>query len=149
MECGSLRNETRNWAVIGKIAGQVPLLTKFLLGGVPGLVFAFLLNGFLVEKVDLDLGLAYGIVLGLQTGMNFFVCRFWVFGGSKGGNLFRSFAIFAAGILIIRLFDWSLYYILTEYCGIFFIFAQGINILMFALVKFEFCRRNFPVIKVS
>jgi putative flippase GtrA len=135
--------------LIGRIIQQVPLLAKFLLGGVPGLVFAFMLNGFLVEKVELNLGLAYGVVLSLQTGMNFFVCRFWVFDGTKAGNLFRSFVIFAVGILFIRLCDWTLYYFMTKHVGVFFIFAQGINIMIFALVKFEFCRRIFPVMPSS
>ena len=129
--------------MIERVIKKVPLLVKFLASGFPALVLAVVLNGFLVEKAKIPISAAYGIVLVIQTVINFFMCRFWVFDAASGRNLASSFTFFAAGILLIRFLDWMVYNFLVSQIGLYFLVAQGVNVLVFALVKFEFSRRLF------
>jgi putative flippase GtrA len=124
---------------------QIPLLVKFLASGFPALVLAVVLNGVLVEKAKLPIAAAYAIVLVMQTTINFFLCRYWVFNAAGGRKLASSFTLFAAGILVIRFLDWMVYNFLVSQIGLYFLVAQGLNVLVFALVKFEFSRRLFAV----
>lgn len=129
--------------MIERVIKKVPLLVKFLASGFPALVLAVVLNGFLVEKAKIPISAAYGIVLVIQTVINFFMCRFWVFDAASDRKLASSFSLFVVGILFIRLLDWLLYNMLTSWIGLFFLIAQGVNVVVFALVKFEFSRRLF------
>ena len=116
---------------------------KFLASGFPALVLALVLNGILVEKAKLPIAAAYAIVLVMQTTVNFFLCRYWVFEGGGGRKIANSFTLFATGILVIRFLDWMVYNFLVSQMGLYFLAAQGVNVVVFALVKFEFSRRLF------
>jgi putative flippase GtrA len=129
--------------LIQKAIKQIPLLVKFLASGFPALVLALVLNGILVEKAKLPIAAAYAIVLVLQTTVNFFLCRYWVFQGGGGRKIANSFTRFATGILVIRFLDWMVYNFLVAQMDLYFLAAQGINVVVYALVKFEFSRRLF------
>lgn len=129
--------------MIQKAIKQIPLLVKFLASGFPALVLALVLNGILVEKAKLPIAAAYAIVLVMQTTVNFFLCRYWVFEGGGGRKIANSFTLFATGILVIRFLDWMFYNFLVSQMGFYFLAAQGVNVVVFALVKFEFSRRLF------
>ena len=134
--------------MIQKAIKQIPLLVKFLASGFPALVLALVLNGILVEKAKLPIAAAYAIVLVMQTTINFFLCRYWVFEGSGGRKIANSFILFATGILVIRFLDWMAYNFLVSRMGLYFLAAQGVNVVVFALVKFEFSRRLFAAKRV-
>lgn len=116
-------------------------LIKFLLAGFPAFLLALPLNFFLVKWLAFPKPGAYALVLVAQTTANFFMCRFFVFEVSASGNLWKSFTVFLHGILLFRLVDWALYSALTTQFHVPFLGVQLFNVGLFALLKFEFCRR--------
>lgn len=118
-------------------------ILRFLIAGLPAFGVAFVLNYLLVKKLEMGTASAYALVLVVQIVINFFACRYFVFDVCPRQNLWKSFLVFFNGIVIFRIFDWAVYTLLTGWFGIPFWAAQLFNVVLFAVLKFEFTRRIF------
>lgn len=118
-------------------------LLRFMLAGGPAFVVAVPLNYLLVHWVGLSKAPAYAIVLAMQMTVNFFICRAFVFESNRTGKTGKSFLIFANGNILFRLADWLVYSFLTKYFGLPYLGVQLFNVVLFALLKYEFARRVF------
>ena len=116
-------------------------LVKFLAAGLPAFLLAVPLNCLLVDGAHLYAPLAYAMVLLLQVSANFFICRWLVFTERNARPIARQYAEFMGGILLVRLVDWSLYSVLVEFAGLFYIGVQIFNVALFALVKYRLSER--------
>lgn len=114
-----------------------------MLAGAPAFLVAVPLNYLLVHQLTMGKPAAYAIVLILQTTVNFFICRAFVFQSRGPESLLKSFLIFFNGIALFRLADWLVYTTLTNLIGLPFLAVQLFNVALFALLKFEFARRVF------
>ena len=130
-------------------AGQYQLkikhqkLLRFMLAGGPAFALAVPLNYLLAHWAGLGKASAYAIVLGLQTTVNFFICRAFVFEPGPAVSPWKSFAVFFPGLILFRLADWLVYVWLTSRFGLPYLGVQLFNAALFALLKFEFSRRVF------
>jgi putative flippase GtrA len=118
-------------------------LSRFMLAGAPAFLAAVPLNYFLVHQLAIGKPVAYAIVLALQTTVNFFICRAFVFQNRMPDGRWKSFFVFFNGIAWFRLGDWLVYATLTNLLGLPFLAVQLFNVALFAWLKFEFARRVF------
>lgn len=117
-------------------------LIKFLAAGLPSFILAVPLNYLFVERLHLPKGPVYAVVLVFQVTVNFFMCRWFVFEKKSTTSLWREFATFAAGILLFRLADWAVYYVLVNVFGFYYIAVQLANVVIFSVAKFLFSERT-------
>ncbi len=116
-------------------------LFKFMLVGLPSFGLALVLNRTLVEYVGWNKSLAYAIVLVMQVSINFFMCRLFVFTKRSDSSLWKQFIQFLGGILFFRIADWGVYTILVEFCGLYYMAIQFLNIFIFAVLKYKYSQR--------
>ncbi len=116
-------------------------LIQFLAAGLPSFLLAVPLNYLLVERLHAPKGPVYAVVLLFQVTVNFFMCRWFVFEKKSATSLWREFAAFTAGILLFRLADWCVYYILVNRFGFYYLAVQLANVVIFSLAKFLFSER--------
>ena len=116
-------------------------LFLFLLAGFPAFLIALPLNYTFVEILNLNKALAYMIVLIVQVSINFFACCLFVFQRDVSKSLPIQFAQFVSGIFFARFFDWVVYSILVHSFGVYFLFVQVANVIVFSLLKFNFAQR--------
>ena len=114
---------------------------KFLLAGLPSFLIAIPVNYFLVEYAHFPKGICYALVLFCQVTINFFVCRIWVFDRTQHMNIGLQFLLFLSNILVFRVLDWGLYYILVTWFDLYYIGVQLGNILFFSFFKFFFSKK--------
>jgi putative flippase GtrA len=118
-------------------------LLRFMLAGGPAFVLAIPLNYLLVHELGWDKSAAYAVVLAMQMTVNFFVCRWFVFDAKPSLSLWKSFVVFINGIALLRLADWLVYVLLTKKFELPYLSVQLLNVLLFAVLKFEFAKRVF------
>lgn len=116
-------------------------LGGFLAAGLPAFILAVPLNWLLVERLGWYKAFAYALVLVFQVTMNFFMCRWFVFTDRKETALGTQFIQFLSGILLFRLADWGLYFLLVSVLGFYFLAVQVTNIFIFAVLKFKFSQK--------
>ena len=115
----------------------------FLLVGIPSYIIALLLNLILVEHLNISIVISYIPVLFLQVIINFILNLKFVFKGNRSKNFYIKMKNFMLLILLVRLFDWVFFVILTQYFIVWYIFAQLINVAIFSFVKFLVSIRIF------
>jgi len=130
---------------VGKIdRARFISLFKFGVSGLPSFLIAIPLNIFLVERVAIDKGVAYAVVITFQVTVNFFVCRYFAFNRKDTKSLWAEFGAFFSGIMIFRIADWGLYYFIVEVIGFpKYVLVQLINVFIFAILKFLFSEMLF------
>jgi putative flippase GtrA len=116
-------------------------LGGFLAAGAPSFALAVPLNWLLVSHLHWNKAGAYGLVLVVQVTLNFFMCRWFVFKNRKQTPLWTQLVRFLSGIMLFRAADWALYTVLVSVLGFYFLAVQVANIVIFAVLKFEFARR--------
>lgn len=116
-------------------------LIRFLLAGAPAFALAVPLNYALVEWGGWSKPIAYAVVLFAQVSFNYWMCRWFVFPGAIKSRWHRDFPLFVAGILGIRMIDWSVYLLLIQRFEVYYLLAQIINVATFALLKFMFSKK--------
>ena len=78
----------------------------FLIAGLPSFILAIFLNLYLVEVVEIDSIISYGIILIIQVIINFFINLKFVFNDNNSKSQLAKFVYFLILILIIRSMDW-------------------------------------------
>jgi len=121
---------------------QAKQFLRFLISGLPSFIVAIPLNIFLVQLLQLHKVLAYCIVLLFQVTVNFFMLKRFAF-QSSGGSIAREFSIFMSGILLFRVLDAIIYALLVQVMGMYYIFAQILNVCVFSVAKFLFSKKVF------
>ena len=119
-------------------------LLKFLAAGGPAFLVGVPLNYLLVEKMATPKPLAYCLVLIFQVSCNYFMCKLFVFRDTSGKGLrfcWKEYGAFVSGIIGFRIMDWLVYLLWIEVIGMYYIFAQIVNVVIFAVVKFLFAER--------
>lgn len=114
-----------------------------MLAGGPAFAVAVPLNYLLVHWLGMGKAPAYAIVLAMQMTVNFFICRAFVFDAPASGGVGKSFLIFVNGNILFRLADWLVYSGLIRCFGLPYLGVQLFNVVLFALLKYEFARRVF------
>lgn len=117
-------------------------LVKFLAAGLPAFALAVPLNYLLVGRLGFPVGPVYAFVLLFQVTVNFFMCRWFVFERRSADSLIRQFATFTAGILLFRLADWAVYYLLVNVFGFYYLAVQLANVVVFSVAKFLFSEKT-------
>ncbi|MGI5867976.1 MAG: GtrA family protein [Kiritimatiellia bacterium] len=124
----------------------------FLVVGVPAFIVAIPLNWALVEHLHVWKPLSYAFVLVIQVSINFFLCRRFVFTPSATKSIGRQYAEFMGSVSIFRGGDFLLYSILTSWIDArhpafteaypqYYITIQILNVIVFSLAKFIFCKK--------
>jgi putative flippase GtrA len=116
-------------------------LGGFLAAGAPSFALAIPLNWLLVTRFHWNKAGAYAVVLTMQVTLNFFMCRWFVFKDRKPTPLWTQLVQFLSGIMLFRAADWALYTLLVSVFGLYFLAVQIANIVIFAVLKFEYARR--------
>lgn len=117
-------------------------LVKFMAAGLPSFLLAVPLNYVLVDWLALPKGPVYAGVLLFQVTVNFFMCRWFVFEKNTTTPLWQEFATFSTGILLFRLADWCVYYVLVNVFGFYYLAVQLANVVIFSVAKFMFSERT-------
>ncbi len=117
-------------------------VARFTAYGIPAFIVAIPLNYLFVEGLQWSMPAAYALVLGIQVTLNFFICTLFVFKRDSSKSLRSQFCLFAAGILVFRALDWSLYSLLVKSTPIHYLAIQLFNTALFAFAKFAFARRT-------
>lgn len=115
----------------------------FLSVGIPSYIIALLLNLILVEHLNISIVISYIPVLFLQVIINFVLNLKFVFKENRSKNFYIKMKNFMLLILLVRLFDWVFFVILTQYFIVWYIFAQLINVAIFSFIKFLVSIRIF------
>ena len=115
----------------------------FLIAGLPSFILAIFLNLYLVEVVQIDSIISYGIILIIQVIINFFINLKFVFNDNNSKSQLTKFIYFLILILIIRSMDWFFFVLLVKYFEIWYLFAQIISVLIFGLAKFYISKKIF------
>lgn len=115
----------------------------FLIAGLPSFILAIFLNLYLVEVVQIDSIISYGIILIIQVIINFFINLKFVFNDNNSKSQLTKFVYFLILILIIRSMDWFFFVLLVKYFEIWYLFAQIISVLIFGLAKFYISKKIF------
>lgn len=116
-------------------------LAAFLVAGIPMFMLAVPLNWFLVSVVGLPKSGTYALVLVVQSSVNFFICRWFVFREHRTRPLMDGFVPFVSGLLVFRAADWAVYTLLVSYLGLWYLGVQIANAFVFSLLKFGFANR--------
>ncbi len=116
-------------------------LVAFLAAGAPAFGLALGLNYLLVDRFRAPAAPAYAIVLVAQVTLNYFMCRWFVFRAAGRRARWGEYGLFTGGILAFRAVDWLLYVFLVKGLGVYYLVAQGLNVVVFALAKFLFAER--------
>jgi len=116
---------------------------RFMCAGIPAFLVAFGLNYLLVTQLAAPKPLAYALALIVQLGINFFICRYFVFAVHPTFHAVKSFLVFFNGVAFFRLLDWGLYVLLTSHFHFPFWAVQLFNIALFSILRFEFSRSLF------
>ena len=125
-------------------------LFLFLAVGLPAFAIAFPLNYVFVELCGLHKAIAYAIVLFVQVNINFPLCRKFVFTPNQQKPIHKQYLEFMASVIVFRFFDWLFYtfcveaikfeiIILGKNC--YYLFYQLLNVIVFSIAKFLFCKR--------
>lgn len=115
----------------------------FLIAGLPSFILAIFLNLYLVEVVQIDSIISYGIILIIQVIINFFINLKFVFNDNNSKSQLTKFVYFLILILIIRSMDWFFFVLLVKYFEIWYLSAQIISVLIFGLAKFYISKKIF------
>lgn len=115
----------------------------FLVVGLPSFLLAVPINYILVDRLELQMSLAYAIVLLIQVSVNFLLCRVYVFENTSTSSFQRQYLMFLVGIASFRFVDWLLYTILVASTEIYYLYVQLANVLVLSLVKFLYSKRIF------
>jgi putative flippase GtrA len=118
------------------VKNHLKKLIKFGLAGGPSLLVAFLFNHFMVNTAHINELIAYAITIIIQTIINFFICRIFIFIDLNNKHIFKQFYQYFSGLLCLRIADWGLYAIWINFFGIYFLLAQAINLCIFFLLKY-------------
>ena len=118
-------------------------LLRFWMAGLPAFGAALLANILLVENLYWPEPIAYFVVLWLQMSINFFACRILVFDSTRQVAVFRQYAHFLSGVGTVRLIEWLFYIIFVEVFHVYYLAAQLISIVLFAVLKFKFAESLF------
>jgi len=110
---------------------------KFLIAGLPSFIVAIALNYFLVEFVQIYVSIAYLLVLIVQVTVNFFFVTHYVFDSHNDSHLFVKFYRFFSGIMGVRFVDWCMYTLLVTTFGLYYLYVQIFNVVLFSLVKYK------------
>jgi putative flippase GtrA len=121
---------------------QTRLFMRFLASGLPSFLLAIPLNIFLVQVLLIHKVPAYCLVLLFQITLNFFVLKRFAFRSPEGSSA-RKFGIFMPGIIIFRILDAALYAFWVQTVGIYYLFAQILNVGLFSIAKFIFSKKVF------
>lgn len=131
----------------GKIGIEI---FKFLAVGLPAFAVAFPLNYLLVQHAGLPKWVAYAIVLLVQVHINFPLCRRYVFEPSQTKSIGQQYLEFMSAIVVFRGIDWLVYTTCAEALSfqlivfgkdIYYLVYQLVNVILFSLAKFAFCKR--------
>ena len=93
------------------------------------------LNYFFVEILFIEKSTSYFLIIIFQTFINFLIAIRMTF-FKKGGYTLVNFFLFFIIVLLVRMFDWSLYSILINNTDIYYIFIQVFNVVLFSIIKF-------------
>lgn len=119
-------------------------LLKFVASGLPSFLVAIPLNYLLVEKAGVGKGLSYALVITFQVTVNFFVCRYFAFNRTDKKSILAEFGVFFSGIMLFRVGDWGLYYLIVELLHFEqYLLVQTMNVFVFAILKFLFSEKIF------
>lgn len=124
----------------------------FLAVGLPAFAVSIPLNWALVEHLHLWKPLSYAFVLAAQVSINFLLCRRFVFKPSATKGIGRQYAEFMGAVSIFRGCDLLLYSLLTGWIDArhpaftedypqYYIAIQILNVVIFSLAKFIFCKK--------
>ena len=115
----------------------------FLLVGIPSYLIALFINLILVEYLSVPVIISYIPVLILQVIINFILNIKFVFIKSSSKSYYLKLKNFLSLILLVRLFDWFLFVIITQYLLVWYIYAQLVNIAIFGIIKYLISVRIF------
>jgi putative flippase GtrA len=112
-----------------------------MLSGGPAFFLAMILNFLLVEFLHIPIPVAYCAILIFQLLLNFVIIKLFVF--KSGGKLFdlKEMLAFFSGVLGFRVLDLALYTFLTTYSGVYFMYAQVGNMVLFSIGRFLFAEK--------
>ncbi len=120
---------------------RITKLAVFLAAGLPTFIAALALNYGLVEYAGLAKSMAYALTIFMQITANYFICRCFVFRKEGARASLKEYITFISGILIIRMLDWTVYVILVSAAGLYYLTAQVLNVIIFAVIKYGFSER--------
>jgi putative flippase GtrA len=125
------------------MSSRIVKFVRFLLAGIPGFGVSFATNYVLVEFAEFGKLSAYGLALVGQLFVNYLICRYFVFAvDARQSPFWASFWGFVAGSLVLRIADWLLYGVWIQ-CGLYFLIAQAVNVLLFAVFRFRYAEWLF------
>lgn len=112
-----------------------------MMSGGPAFFLAMILNFLLVEYLHILVPVAYCAILIFQLFLNFVIIKLFVF--NSGGKLFdlKEMFTFFSGVLGFRALDLVLYTFLTAYIGVYFMYAQVGNMVLFSIARFLFAEK--------
>lgn len=125
---------------IARLSAHLLSLLRFLAAGLPGFAIAVTLNYLFVAQLELIKALSYAVVLLVQVTVNFFTIIVFVFHRDTSKSMIVQYLTFLSGVLAFRAADWGFYLLLTEAFGVYFLLAQGINVIVFSVAKYSFAR---------
>lgn len=118
----------------------------FMLSGLPGFFAAILLNAFLVEYVKLSIPITYFFVLVVQIIINFLCCGKFAFNQkSKDFVKFGVFFKFSSSVIIFRILDWLVYYVMVHFLFVYYLLAQFVNVMLFSILKYLVLKKVFDI----
>lgn len=120
---------------------RLTVFVKFMMSGGPAFFLAMILNFLLVEYLHILVPVAYCAILIFQLFLNFVIIKLFVF--NSGGKLFdlKEMFTFFSGVLGFRALDLVLYTFLTAYIGVYFMYAQVGNMVLFSIARFLFAEK--------
>jgi putative flippase GtrA len=107
------------------------------LWGLPGILLAFSLNFVLHKKLEVNIYLAYAIVISIVTALNYFVINNIVFKGKKiKSTKYRvgNYTLIVAGS---KISEWALYSLIIYLSDIYFLVAQLFVSVIFVFIKYS------------
>lgn len=125
------------------MSSRIVKFVRFLLAGIPGFGVSFATNYVLVEFAGFAKLSAYGLALIGQLFVNYLICRYFVFAvEARQRPFWASFWGFVAGSLVLRIADWLLYGVWVQ-CGLYFVLAQAVNVVLFSAFRFRYAEWLF------
>lgn len=110
------------------------------LWGLPGILFAFLLNYIFNEFFQWNVYGSYILVTLIISGINFFIVDRVVFKGDKNKKLQKRFVGYFSVVFSSKVGEW-LSYSLLVWLGVYYLLAQLIVSVCFLIYKFFFLKK--------
>lgn len=110
------------------------------LWGLPGILFAFLLNYIFNEFFNWNVYGSYILVTLIISGINFFIVDRVVFKGDKNKKLQKRFVGYFSVVFSSKVGEW-LSYSLLVWLGVYYLLAQLIVSVFFLIYKFIFLKK--------